>query len=45
MSKFEDDLVLKRSSPMMLLNSDVDNLNINMLSKLLVLVQKACTRQ
>ena len=35
MSKFEDDLVLKRSSLMVLLNRDVDNLNINMLSKVI----------
>ena len=35
MSKFEGDIVFKRCSSMMLLNSDVDNLNISMLSKLI----------
>ena len=45
MSKLEDDLVLKRSSLMMLLNSDVDDLNINMLSKVIGVVEKVCTIQ
>ena len=40
MSKSEDDIVLKRSSLMMLLNSDVDNLNINMLSKVIGVCKK-----
>ena len=40
MSKYEDDLVLKRSSLMMLLNSDVDDLNIGVLSKVIGVSRK-----
>ena len=40
MSKSEDDLVLKRSSLMMLLNSDVDDLNISVLSKVIGVSRK-----
>ena len=40
MSKSEDDLILKRSSLMMLLNSDVDNPNISVLSKLIGVCRK-----
>ena len=43
MSKYEDDLVLKRSSLMMLLN--VHNLNISMLSKLIGVNRKSCSIQ
>ena len=40
MRKSEDDVVLKRSSLMMLLNSDVDNLNISVLSKVVGVSRK-----
>ena len=40
MSKYEDAIVLKRSSLMMLPNNDVDSLNINMLSKLIGVSRK-----
>ena len=41
MRKSEDDLVLKRSSLIMLLNSDVDDLNIIMLSKVIGVSRKS----
>ena len=41
MSRSEDDLVLKRFSLMMLLNSDVYNLTINVLSKVLGVSRKS----
>ena len=40
MSRSEDDLVLKRSSLMMLLNSDVDDINISELSKVIGVSRK-----
>ena len=41
MSKSKDELVLKRSSLMMLLNSYVDDLNISMLSKVISVSRKS----
>ena len=41
MSKSEDDLVLERSSLMMLFNSDVDDLNMSVLSKVIGLSSKS----
>ena len=41
MSKLEDDLVLKSSSLMMLLNSDVNDLNISVLSKVVCVSRKS----
>ena len=41
MSRSEDDLVLKRSSLMMLLNSDVDDINISVLSKVIGVSRKS----
>ena len=41
MTKSEDDLFLKRSSLMMLLNSDVDDLNISVLSKVIGVSRKS----
>ena len=41
MSKSEDDLVLKRSSLMMMLNIDVDDLNISVLSKVIGFSRKS----
>ena len=41
MSRSEDDLVLKMSNLMMLLNQDVDDLNINVLSKVIGVSRKS----
>ena len=43
MNRSEDDLVLKRSTLMMLLNSDVDDINISELSKVIGASRKQCT--
>ena len=43
MAKSKGDLMIKRSSLMMILNSDVEKLNINMLFKMISLVKKMCT--
>ena len=41
MSKSKDDIVFKRPSLIMLLNSDVDDLNISVLSKVIGVSRKS----
>ena len=42
MSKFEDDLILKISNPMMILSMDIKHINISMLCKRVGVSRKKC---